>query len=33
MEIILEKKKESNKNYFVELWLKILNDLNIKIIN
>jgi len=38
MEILLEKKKkkkkkkESNKNDFLKLWLKYLNDLNIKII-
>ena len=32
MEILL-KKKESVRNDFIELWLKCLNDLNIKIID
>jgi len=33
MEILLKKKKESARNDFIELWLKCLNDLNIKIID
>jgi len=34
MEIPMKKKKEKRKrNEFVELWLKYLRDLNIKIIN
>ena len=32
MEILLKKEKE-DKNDFIELWLKCLSDLNIKIIN
>ena len=32
MEILL-KKKESVRNDFIDLWLKCLNDLNIKIID
>ena len=32
MEILL-KKKESVRNDIIELWLKFLNDLNIKIID
>jgi len=32
MEILL-KKKESVRNDFIKLWLKCLNDLNIKIID
>jgi len=39
METLLKKKKKKKKrkisvrNDFIELWLKCLNDLNIKIIN
>jgi len=34
MEILLKKKKKGKvRNDFIELWLKCLNDLNIKIID
>jgi len=33
MEILLKKKKKSVRNDFIDLWLKCLNDLNVKIID